>query len=170
MKKYILILFGDFSSKELWEYTESVIHPIVDSKHLKCQNNLTSIIYHFESEVEQNELSLYIESSLSYMVQTFILSENNDKLSLYMIPELKKQFLDLENATENELNFKSEEILDSEISEDEFTEEFVASILSNLKEKIKKPSLNELLDKINESGLTSLSPFEKGVLEEYSKC
>ena len=104
------------------------------------------------------------------MVQTFILSENNDKLSLYMIPELKKHFLDLENAEENELGFKNEEMLDSEISEDEFTEEFVASILSNLKEKMKKPSLNELLDKINESGITSLSPFEKGVLEEYSKC
>jgi hypothetical protein len=43
--------------------------------------------------------------------------------------------------------------------------------LDKVKKNVKKPTLDQLLDKINnsENGIESLSQFEKDTLESYSK-
>ena len=38
-----------------------------------------------------------------------------------------------------------------------------------INQEIKVPTLNQILDKINEKGISSLSGFEKEILDEYSK-
>ena len=48
-------------------------------------------------------------------------------------------------------------------------EDFVALLLDKIKKKVKKPSLDNLLEKIQSEGLDSLTPFEKDTLDEYSK-
>jgi hypothetical protein len=45
----------------------------------------------------------------------------------------------------------------------------VALLLNEVKKHIKTPTLDELLEKIKNSGVESLTPFEKGTLENYSK-
>jgi hypothetical protein len=53
--------------------------------------------------------------------------------------------------------------------DDEDDDEFVALLLNEVKKHIKVPTLDQLLDKIKSEGVDSLTPFEKGTLENYSK-
>jgi hypothetical protein len=48
-------------------------------------------------------------------------------------------------------------------------EDFVSFLLDEMEDEIKTPTLNEILDKISEKGLSSLSGFEKEILNKYSK-
>jgi hypothetical protein len=45
----------------------------------------------------------------------------------------------------------------------------VALLLNEVKKHMKAPTLDQLLDKIKSEGVDSLTPFEKGTLENYSK-
>jgi hypothetical protein len=47
----------------------------------------------------------------------------------------------------------------------------LALLLEEMRESnvIKKPSLDQILDKVLTNGMESLSPFEKDTLETYSK-
>jgi hypothetical protein len=57
--------------------------------------------------------------------------------------------------------------------EDEFEEDdeddFMALVLNRVKDKVKKPSLDQLLEKVGNKGVESLTPFEKDTLDAYSK-
>ena len=53
--------------------------------------------------------------------------------------------------------------------EQEDDEDFVALLLDEVKRKVKKPSLDQLLEKISKNGIESLSKFEKETLEYYSE-
>jgi hypothetical protein len=45
----------------------------------------------------------------------------------------------------------------------------VALLLDEIKSKVSKPSLDNILEKIKSKGMDSLTQFEKDTLEEYSK-
>ena len=47
-------------------------------------------------------------------------------------------------------------------------EEFVALLLEEVKRQVKKPSLDQILDKLNNKGIDALTKFEKDTLDEYS--
>jgi len=53
--------------------------------------------------------------------------------------------------------------------EEEEDEEVMAQFWLNLKDKLKEPSLDQILDKICCDGVSSLTAFEKEILETYSK-
>lgn len=48
-------------------------------------------------------------------------------------------------------------------------DEFVALLLNDIKKNLKPLTLDQLLDKIKNGGVESLTPFEKGTLDNYSK-
>jgi hypothetical protein len=54
-----------------------------------------------------------------------------------------------------------------EMGED--NDDYVALLLEEVKSKIKKPSLDYILDKITTKGISSLSQYEKDILDSYSK-
>lgn len=169
MKKYILILFKDLTRDELPSEIVSILTPIVDSKFLKFNHNRGSMVLHFESEVDQSELVPFIEGVLFGIVSSFILSELNDKMSLRMPKDVLEHLLDLDNEGEGsfkvDLNHPSN-LLDYDEQNDE---DFIGLLLEEVKWKIKRPSLDQILEKIKSQGMKSLSQFEKDTLEEYSK-
>ena len=55
------------------------------------------------------------------------------------------------------------------MEDDEEDDDFVALLLNQVKEKVKKPSLDYILDKIAINGMDSLTQFEKDTLDTYSK-
>ena len=71
---------------------------------------------------------------------------------------------DFEISDEELLNSDNEEYIDEEDESD-----FIALLLEDVKRKIKRPSLDQILEKIKHDGIQSLSQFEKDTLEEYSK-
>ena len=56
-----------------------------------------------------------------------------------------------------------------EKEKNEIDETLLALLLEDIKGKVKRPTLDTLLEKINEKGFESLTPYEKDSLEFYSK-
>jgi hypothetical protein len=169
MKKYLLIVIGDFKSDEICKEIALTVTPLVDSPHLKFQSSKGTLIFHFESEVDQSEIHDYIEGSLFDIVNVFILTEYTDNVSVCMPKELKQHLFDLENNNEEvsiniDLNQNRRSFDDLEEEDD-----FVALLLNEVKSKVKLPSLDQILDKIASKGVDSLTQFEKDTLDSYSK-
>lgn len=169
MKKYLLVLFGNFNSDKITKEIALNITPLVDSAHLKFQRTNGALIFHFASEVSQDEIYDYIWGTLVDLTNNFILTEFTDKSSVCFPQEVLEHLLDLENTSEDVyIDIRSNSSLRNE-GDEEDEDDFVALLLDEVKNKIKRPSLDYLLDKINSNGYESLTEFEKDTLESYSK-
>jgi len=168
MKKFILILLKDGLSKEECVDIIKVLTPICDSKFMKFVHNKGSVVIHFETEVDQFEVVPFIQGVLFGIITSFILTEITDKLSLQMPKSVLEHLLDLENESDGSITFKVHE--DQISFEEEIDEEdYISLLIEDIKWKIKRPSLDQILEKIKKTGIKSLSEFEKETLEEYSK-
>jgi hypothetical protein len=170
MRKYLLTVFGEFNNKEIIARLGKGMSPIVDSPHLKFQHTKGAMVFHFGSEVSAEEIYDYIVGIFYGMSDSFILTEMTDKTSVYMPDDIKAHLLDLENDTDEvDITINIPKMGKSVDDMSEMAEDFVSFLLEEMEEEIKTPTLNQILDKINEKGLSSLSGFEKEILHEYSK-
>ncbi len=171
MKKYLLTIFGDLEIYEKQEEVVISLSPLVDSPSLKFQYGKEFMIVHFTSELEPKEIYEFLEMCSENLYDSFILSEYNEKVSVFMSNENREHLFDLDGSKGTSgqemiitIN-KDEEYFEDDDEEDEFT----SKIIAELKRQLKPPTLDQLLDKINEKGYEVLSNFEKGILENYSK-
>ena len=171
MTKFLLTIIGNFNQEDLLSEVALTLTPIVDSPHLKFQSSHGALIFHFASEVAQEEIHDYVQGSLFGLIDYFILVEYTDKVSVCMTKELKDHLFDLENESDGvSININMSHIKNNtDFMEDEEDDDFVALLLNQVKEKVKKPSLDYILDKIANKGMDSLSQFEKDTLDLYSK-
>jgi len=167
MKKFFLIVFGDFNSEEFCKEVALTLTPIVDSPHLKFNHTKGNILFHFASEVSQEEIYEYIMISLIDKCQYFILAENTDKVSLFLPPNVQEHLMDLVNEG-NDVEMRIQVDSTKNLMSQEDEEEFVALLLEEVKRQVKKPSLDQILDKLNNKGIDALTKFEKDTLDEYS--
>jgi len=168
MKKYLLVVIGNFESDDTCKEIALTLTPIVDSPNLKFNITNTCLIFHFASEVSQEEITDYLTGGITGTVNGFILTECNDKVSVNFPENITKHLFDLENEGENvelRLNAQSEQNNDDTKVDDTL----LALLLEEIKQNVKFPSLDTILEKINEKGLQSLTQFEKDTLEYYSK-
>ena len=170
MKKYLLTIFGEFKSNEICEEIAIALSPVVDSPNLKFQFTKGILIFHFASEMDMSDVHEYLEMTSYDLYESFILSEYTDKVSVFMSDENKKHLFDLET---NEGNSGIEMVLAPrngfQYIDDTEDDEFVALLLNDIKKNLKPLTLDQLLDKIKNGGVESLTPFEKGTLDNYSK-
>jgi len=170
MKKYLLTVFGEFNGKEIIARLGKGIAPIVDSPHLKFQHTKGAMVFHFGSEISAEEIYDYAVGVFYGLSNAFILTEMTDKTSVYMPEDVKAHLLDLDNDTEEvDIRINMPKMGKSVDDMSEMAEDFVGFLLDEMENEIKTPTLNEILDKISEKGLSSLSGFEKEILNEYSK-
>jgi len=168
MKKYLLVVFGNFNNTQEIAKIATGMSAIVDSPQLKFQQNSGSAIFHFASEVEQEQLQDFLIGLFYGLSDNFILTEMTDKVSVSMTEDLKAHLLNLEDVTEyTESSQDFYSISDEQLIEN--TEEFVNYLLDEFQSEIKTPTLNDILDKITDKGINSLTKFEKEVLDNYSK-
>ena len=99
MKKYLLVVFGQFTD-EMSQELALTISPVVDSPHLKFQFTPGAIVLHFASEVEQMEIHDFLCGVFYGLASTFILSELTDKVSVNMPKKYSDHLFDLENNDE----------------------------------------------------------------------
>jgi hypothetical protein len=159
MRNYILTVIGNFESEKECQELAISLTPIVDSPNLKFQHTKGILIFHFATEVSKEEIFDYVGGILYGVTEAYILTELNDKVTFSMPKDIKDHLLDLENTTDN-----------IEINEDEEDDDdFVALLLDEVKRKVKKPTLDQLLEKISKNGIDSLTQFEKETLEYYSE-
>ena len=124
-----------------------------------------SIIYSFKSTESIDDLKEFFNMLLGITgITYFMIPFQPDKMSYWIDPKVHQKLLktDIDNIREEldeETVLKVQKLLFGEIIEDiDFTE--ISSPI---------PSLDEILDKINEFGINSLSSEEKKQLETYSK-
>ena len=168
MKKYLLTIFGEFGTPEKYTEIGITLTPLVDSPSLKFQYGKEFLIAHFASELNRNEIYEFLEMSSYGLYDSFILNEYEEKNNIFMSEENKKHLFELNNLEENngkEMKLTSNNIEDYPYEDDEF----VSTLMSELKKQLKPPTLDQILDKMSVEGFDGLTQFEKGLLENYSK-
>jgi len=163
-----LVVFGDFKDEKIITGIGHGMATIVDSDFLKYQHTTGSLIFHFASEVMYEDLYDFIVGLFYGLSENFILTEMTDKVTVHMEDRVKAHLLDLDKETESvDMTINFTKMFKEEI--EDLSNDFVEFILDEFKQEIKPPSLNEILDKINEKGIKSLTQFEKEILDNYSK-
>jgi len=169
MKKYILTIIGNFNDDAICREIVEIVTPVVDSPSLKFQFAKEVLIFHFGSEMELNEIHDFLAIESEGFYGSFILSEYTDKVSVFMPEENKKHLFNLEfDGNTDDIDMVLVPKSDSQI-EEQFDDEFVALLLDGVRKNIKQPTLDQLLDKIKSDGVNSLTTYEMGILEKYSK-
>lgn len=184
MKYYLLTIIGDIESEKMCKEIALSLSPLVDSPNLKFQHKKGTLLFHFGTEVHKEEIYDYVCNILYGMCDTFILTEINDNMSVSMPKEMIGHLFDLDNISDDVdmkldmsrviRNTDFEDVYDDDDDFDpsfsnEIDSKFLSTIKSNLDSIIVKPTLDQLLDKINSKGYNSLTQYEKDTLENYSK-
>lgn len=148
--------------------------------NIKYYYGSESIIFTFESSDEVSSLNeffhlLYGELDMVFM----LLPYNTDNMSVKIDPDIYKHLFGTDKDT-----LKSQQIIENDVEaqrlytefQEKFGAEFIESLecdekdeISKMKKVAKKPSLDDLLDKINESGISSLTKKELNLLNTFSK-
>jgi len=171
MKKYLLTIFGSFEEKDCITIANN-LQPIVDSQNLKFQYRDNVIIVHFGSEFLLDDIHEFIKMTdeVEETFDMFILSEFNDTVSVHMTDGTDEQLFNLDEETENIDMVKVTPKGKFENYYDEDNENDIALMLLNeIKKNLNTPSLDQLLDKMVEQGVDSLTPYEKAILDNYSQ-
>lgn len=169
MKKYLLTVFGNFELENCEEIAHC-LEPIIDSTHLKFQYRSGVIIFHFESEIQMVDIHEFVELTSYDMYDSFILTEYNDNVSVFMTDDMKQHLFDLETETEGAITFDLEPRNGFDMSYDEEDEDdIVTTLMNQIKKNLQVPTMDQLLDKISEHGVESLTPYEKATLDNYSQ-
>lgn len=172
MKKYILTVIGSFKSEESCKELAISLTPIVDSPNLKFQHAKGILVFHFATEVSKEEIFDYIGGILYGVTEAYILTELNDEVTISMPKDIKQHLMDLDNSSDNIEMFIDMKLEKNNLrynDEEQDDDDFVALLLDEVKRKVKKPSLDQLLEKISKNGIDSLTNFEKETLEYYSE-
>jgi hypothetical protein len=171
MKKYLLTIFGSFEEKDCMTIANN-LQPIVDSQNLKFQYRDNVIIVHFGSEFLLDDIHEFIKMTdeVEETFDMFILSEFNDTVSVHMTDGTDEQLFNLDEEDENIDMVKVTPKGKFENYYDEDNENDIALMLLNeIKKNLNTPSLDQLLDKMVEQGVDSLTPYEKAILDNYSQ-
>jgi hypothetical protein len=185
MRKYVLIAFRTNDDKPMFNYMLDSITEITESKFLKFKEVGNAIIIHFGSSRNFEELKKYVNIVLSKCSDINFLFENNDNMSVNMCFEDLGTFLSLDEDILSPKVDKTETREYDNIS-NEFMLSFINSISNELnddcidedededdeyiKKSLKKEyNLDDILDKINEKGVSSLTQEENDYLKKLSK-
>lgn len=172
MDRYLLTIIGDFKSEEECTEIAMAITPIVDSPHLKFQHSKGILLFHFETDVNKDEIFGYIQTVLFGITETFILTEITDNVSVSVPEDIKVHLFDLENVSDDvSINIDMRQVKNNPdlYMDEEEEDDFVALLLGEREQFLKRPTLDQILDKILSKGYQSLSPFEQDILDGYSK-
>lgn len=188
MPKYFLTVISDNTVELPIIDIAMSLGSVVDSERLKFQHSSYVGIFHFASEVDKLDLYTYIQGVLMGVTNTFVLTEHNDDVTISLSKDIESYMLDLENGESysvqtisylenNDIPEDDKYLVDfdnmsgrHQIDEYDENSEFddFEDILRKIKNSFKTPSLDSILDKINEQGINSLTKTELKALKQYS--
>lgn len=170
MKRFLLTVLVNLEKEEDCRNLALALTPIVDSAHLKFRFSKSVILFHFGTEVSKDEVFDFILGILYGITNSFILTEVNDKMTVHLQNEGMDNFMDLNTDEGNyDMKIDMEKVKTNfDFNEEVDEEDFVALLLGE-KSILKRPTLDQILDKMNDKGYSSLTEYEKETLENYSK-
>ncbi len=176
-KRYMLFIFGDFTEMETFidEISYQLI-TVVSSEYLKFNYGEFGMVLHFRTKETFEELKEYIDMCLEGQVEQYFLMEATENVDIKMERKLKKDFLNIDGVKKEN---KNKEVDVEKLNEEKkkrisnmmdfiipLSEDFVEL---PIKFKITIPTVDEILDKISEKGIESLTKEEKQILDNYGK-
>ena len=175
---YMLFLFGDFSDLESITQELSIqFLPFVTSPYLKYTYGEFGVVFHFRSGETFADLKEYVDMSLNEIVDQYYLMEATKNVDIKMDRKLKKDFLNIDGETKKEQPKTGTIDVESKVRERReelrnFTFEFMLPMDMNFNPKQEPdylPTVDEILDKISEKGIETLTEKEKEILDNYGK-
>ena len=170
--RYITFLMGvDVDSKEELENFASALTPIQNG-HLKYLFIMNSMVLHFDTDVPYDELKLFMAELCKEYNFFYILQEFPDKMSLNFDDVDAKHLFDLSVLEKNidntggiEFNF---EFNYGDDEDDDIDDDLVQLLKEKYLIKEEEPSLDDILEKIHQKGVSSLTIQEKAILNNYN--
>lgn len=168
MKTYILFAFGEYlpESKSIDLIVEFVSQ--ISKKDVRFQHGPNGVIITFESDLDILKMTKYFEDNITRLTAMYfvfpIFGEN--------IISMDDEIFDHLFGESDETDEKKNDVIDSYFSSSNNTMniKMVDELFQKLfKDIIYTPSLDELLDKINNVGINNLTSKEIETLNDYSK-
>lgn len=180
MSDYIMFMFGEHQEQDRFvEVIANDLSVIAHSDNIKFYYGQSSAIFTFKSNETLDDINEYLtmlfgDTNVVYV----LLPYSSDKMSVKLPKGIYEHLFDINNgetlsgftptAQESYIeelnNFKNDLKFINSLDEDDEDDEILM-----LKNKKKEPSIDEILDKISEKGLSSLTKTERVILEKYSK-
>lgn len=179
-KTYMLFIYGDFRDKE--EGVEEMalqFVPIVSSDFVKYNYGDHGVVLHFSTKETFDDLKEYIDMILNGVIEQYFLVEKTENSFVQMPKKLKDDLLKINNEEDNKetkngsieinTNFKSFEYKDPDKIINMFMPIFNPEDLIYTPYEYYEPTIDEILDKITEKGIESITKQERQILENYGK-
>ena len=174
MKRYFLILYSDDLIMN-FDNMFNDLQSVANTKKVKWlyPDEGNSLIFHFETSINVSELKELTYLTFCQYSTFFILTELTENDMLGMPKESLEHLLSLDNEPvdfeHNPTIEEVEQILEDITIDNEIDPEILSmKLLSTVKTNCKIPTLNDLLDKMLETGFDSLTSNEKQLLDNYS--
>ena len=182
--KYLMFVYGSSESIASEDITTKIgkeLQPVTtDGSSIKYVFGDENAIFHFKSDLSFQEMTIYADMVIdSFPEFLFVLLPFNGEISSNFDDDRMKHLLDVgveKNKTDKnkiDIEIDIDEVL---LNDDTIFDVFIGMINDNnkafskkKKEVICEMTLDELLDKIADHGINSLSDIERKKLEEYSK-
>jgi len=178
-KRYMLFIFGDFTEME--NFIDDISYQlvtVVSSEYLKFNYGEFGMVLHFRTNETFSELKEYIDMCLEDVVEQYFLMEATENVDIKMDRKLKKDFLNIDGVKKEN---KNKEVDVEKLSEEKKKKlgdmmEFILPLSdTNFEFPIQfkrpqepKPTVDQILDKISEKGIESLTKEEKQILDNYA--
>lgn len=177
---YMLFIYGDFiDSENLIQELCAQFLPLVTSPYLKYTYGEFGVVLHFRSDELFSELKEYVDMVLNDITEQYFLMETTENYDIKMPKKLKKDFLNIDGDTKKEETKTGTINVDTVINErreelKNFTFEFLMPedfipLNQMMNVEIQYPTVDEILDKISEKGIETLTEKEKEILDNYGK-
>lgn len=175
----MLFIYGDFIESEiLIQELSGQMLPLISSPYLKYTYGEFGVVFHFRSNEIFSELKEYFDMVLNEITeQYFLIETTSSNFDIKMPKKLKKDFLSIDGEVKKEENKTGEINVEAKLKErreelKNFTFEFLLPAdfppMGNRVE-ILDPTVDEILDKIVEKGIESITEREKEILDNYGK-
>lgn len=191
--QYMLFIFGDFKGKDkIIELIALQLSAFTDKhSYVKYNYGDYGVVVNFQSHLSFYNIRDHVHIILEKVAPQYFLFERPKHIYAFMPPELKLNLFDLTeeniNIEQKDVNFKGNmNIMDNflinltsslsmeSILSEEDMERMFENIMNRMDHDIeyndnKKPTIDDILDKIKDKGIDSLTKTEKQILDEYSK-
>ena len=191
---YLLFVFGDLMIEGMQEEIASTLLPITSNEKLKYIFGSYHMVVNMDTDIPFDELKEFIYETLKSERFEYFLMPTSDKSSVKLPTEMAQHLFDLENNNENVHIFTQENVEKIKMRDKQSDDELdliINYFLSNtegltfddvdmeededddplirkVRQKSQRPTVDQLLEKIADEGMDSLSVDEKQLLDEYA--
>ena len=166
-KNYLLFLMGEFKAINTpLSHLIDTLSFVIGSPYLKYVHHDNLIVAHFESYDTLEDIHFYLNTTLDDTILSYFLFPKPRKMGIRLDEELEKHLTELRKNTLNKSDGFVENINEHFLHINEALQNYSNKFVDKVRKESesKEYNLDDILDKISESGMDSLTTEEKKYL------